>query len=205
MPFARADRAPRRPLPRRRGGRRCFSISAAIGTPYAASPTLSVDQENHQLEVGQQVASHILINYEHTPAVVKPHIKARAPDEPTVRVDEPRQQDSEPCERRNARRSRKHIGRRGIRGPERRTDSSTVGDTSPRDAFPASPSLVHGSEPASPSRGSMVRYVRSGASPASSSLVRGSWLGSSARRGRVMTRLIQRSKFTVTLRLRECR
>jgi hypothetical protein len=42
-------------------------------------------------------------------------------------------------------------------GPERRRDSSTVGDTSPRDAFPASPSLVRGSKPASPSRGSTVR------------------------------------------------
>ena len=63
---------------------------------------------------------------------------------------------NEPCERRESPRSRKRIGRRGIRGPERRKDSSTVGDTSPGDAFPASSSLVHGSKPASPSRGSFA-------------------------------------------------
>jgi len=40
----------------------------------------------------------------------------------------------------------------GVRsaGPERSTDSSTVGDTSPRAAFPALSSLVRGSKPASP-------------------------------------------------------
>src|SRR6187200_1400204 len=42
----------------------------------------------------------------------------------------------------------------GVRSawPVRRQDSSTVGDTSPGDAFPALSSLVRGSKPASPAR-----------------------------------------------------
>ena len=55
-------------------------------------------------------------------------------------------------------------------GPVRSPHSSTVGDTSPRDAFPASSNLVRGRNCVPPvGWGPDRRQVRSGASPASSS------------------------------------
>jgi hypothetical protein len=61
----------------------------------------------------------------------------------------------------------------GVRsaGPERSTDSSTVGDTSPRAAFPALSSLVRGSKPASSARENGVGAKCEGEPPQSLSCV----------------------------------